>query len=336
MADKDPIDQIVDRFLRALGTNRVKLRWQWQRFKEGLGRRARAAENRSRSLGYEHQLCPQCGQPAGKDADRCVKCGAKLRGVAVQKAGRVIGALLPEGVPVATMVFLAACIGLYVVTVKWTYTTIDDASGFTPATAALYRFGANAFMSLADPSEVWRLVTANFLHGGVVHLGLNAYSIWLTGAEIEERFGPARTVVMLLVSGVCGHLFAAWWQLTQQSPPYPLVVGASTAAFGQIGFLLGSSLRAGRRGRDVRARVIPWLVYGLIMSFAIPIISWQGHVGGLVGGLLLGLVVADRRTARRIVPERVWAVLALGCVAVVAWAFLQAAKVEIPPGALGT
>jgi membrane associated rhomboid family serine protease len=324
----------LDRILRLLGTNRVKLRWRWQRFKESMARGARSAENRSRSLAYEHQLCPRCGQPAAKDAERCVKCGSRLHGAGVHRASKVASMLLPEGVPIVTMVFLAACIALFFITVKTTHDMLgEDARGLTPSNAALMRFGGNHgyWTLLAD--GWWRVITANFLHGGIFHILMNGYAMWLTGGEIEQRFGRARTAVMLVVTGAAGHLFAAWWAITQTAPPYPVVIGASTAAFGQMGLLLGHALRLrGHMGREMRGRMVPWVLYGVLMSFAIPQISWQGHLGGLAAGFLLGLVMADKLHGRRVLPEKVWTVLALACVALVAWAFALAARFQLPEG----
>jgi rhomboid protease GluP len=337
-----------DQILRAFGTNRVRLRWQWQRFKESLGRGKRSAENRSRSFTYEHQLCPICGQPAAKDATACVKCGTKLQGVAVQRAGKVLHLFLPEGVPIATTAFLAACVALFFITVKATFAMSDDASGFSPSNAALLRYGSNHpywTLLVGGPDVVpegtyvitwhgwWRLVTANFLHGGVMHILMNALSIWSLGSFLEHSFGRARTFVMLIVTGMAGHLLAAWWPLFRhEPPPWAPVVGASTAAFGQIGMLLGHALKQrGRGGRELRERAIQMILYGLLFTIVFPNISITGHVGGLVAGFVLGLAMADVNTARKRVPDAVWNVVALATVAVVVVAFVMAARFHLPP-----
>jgi len=279
---------LLDDILRLFGTNRMRVRWQLQKLREQASRKQRGLANRSQSLTYEHQLCPKCGHPAAKDEKTCTRCGARLLGVTISRASRALAWIVPEGVPVVTMVYIAACAALYFVTVQASHNYYGESyqGGSTPAPLMSIRFGAN-FRELVQEGEWWRLVTANFLHVDIWHIALNAYGLWVAGSVIEDRFGAARAAFVVLVTGVAGAAasFAYGGGFS---------AGASTAGFGMIGFVVGHALRySGQATADLRDRFIPWLLYGLIMSFGMQSkIDLWGHLGGMGAGLVLGLVVA--------------------------------------------
>ena len=136
--------------------------------------------------------------------------------------------------------------------------------------------------------EVWRLLTAGFLHAGLIHLGVNMFSLWVLGRPLEAALGRLRFVGLYL-AGLLGSSAVAYLL----TPPNVAVVGASGAIFA----LLGALFVLGRRlGLDTRS-LTGLLVINLVISFAVPGISWQAHVGGLVSGALVagGLSLAARR-----------------------------------------
>ncbi len=316
---------LLDDLLRLLGTNRTRLRWRLQQLRDKATRQQRSLANRSQSLTYEHQLCPSCGHPEAKGDKVCSRCGAKLHGVAVSRARRAAKSIMPEGVPVVTMVYIAACVALYYVTVKATqnYYQGDWEGGFRPDDLQLKRFGANYRELIQRGGEWWRLVTANFLHASISHIAMNAYGLWVAGSVIEERFGAARTAFVLLATGVAGAALSY-----KYGGGFSL--GASTAGFGQMGFIVGHALRfRGRATADLRARFVPWLLYGIIFTFASNKIDVYGHLGGVGAGFVLGALLADKQHGRR-APRWLWDVVAVGCVGVVGWAFYEAAVWHMP------
>jgi len=136
--------------------------------------------------------------------------------------------------------------------------------------------------------EVWRLLTAGFLHANLVHLGVNMFSLWVLGRPLEAALGRVRFIGLYL-AGLLGSSAVAYLL----TPPNVAVVGASGAIFA----LLGALFVLGRRlGLDTRS-LTGLLVINLVISFAVPGISWQAHVGGLVSGALVaaGLSLAARR-----------------------------------------
>jgi membrane associated rhomboid family serine protease len=132
--------------------------------------------------------------------------------------------------------------------------------------------------------EWWRLITAAFLHGGIIHLGFNMLMLFWIGAPIEEAIGRARFLILYLVSGLSGSAGALL--LTD---PNDITVGASGAIFG----LLGAALVFERQRTFVLGgSALSIIVLNLVLTFAVPNISIGGHIGGLVGGALGGLALS--------------------------------------------
>ena len=128
---------------------------------------------------------------------------------------------------------------------------------------------------LVGAGDWWRLVTSAFLHGGLLHLGMNMLMLWWIGAPMEEAIGRARFLVLYVVSGLAGS--AGVLVLS----PTDVTVGASGAIFG----ILGAALVFERqRNYVLGGSALSIIVLNLVLTFAIPNISIGGHLGGLAGG----------------------------------------------------
>lgn len=138
--------------------------------------------------------------------------------------------------------------------------------------------GAFADVGVAS-GEFYRLFTSELLHGGVFHLLVNGFALYILGPQLERWLGHSRFLALWLLSALGGSL------LTYVLEPTQLTVGASTALFGLFGaiFVLGRRL-----GFDTRF-VLILLVVNLVITFTIPNISWTGHIGGLLSGCVLAL-----------------------------------------------
>ncbi|MEM7155716.1 MAG: rhomboid family intramembrane serine protease [Myxococcota bacterium] len=139
----------------------------------------------------------------------------------------------------------------------------------------------------------WRVVSAGLLHGSVLHLVLNTWSLWVVGEWCEITWGHRRTVVLFLLASVSGCLASAAWVEA------PMVVGASAGIMGMAGALfVGRLLGRGHvavRLRPISARVLGvWLGVLVALGFFIDMIAQAGHLGGLAGGLFLGLAWSGR------------------------------------------
>ncbi|MEV0153548.1 rhomboid family intramembrane serine protease [Micromonospora sp. NPDC050686] len=138
--------------------------------------------------------------------------------------------------------------------------------------------------------EWYRLVTAMFLHYGVPHLLLNMWGLWVLGRTLEAALGPLRFLALYLIAGLGGNVAVYLF-----SPPNQPSAGASTAIFGLFAAIF---VIMRRLGRDTSA-IVPILVINLIFTFTVPNISVAGHLGGLVVGGLMALVLAYAPRGRR-------------------------------------
>lgn len=175
--------------------------------------------------------------------------------------------------PIVTWIIIALCIIMFFV------------SGMGYDTYTLIKYGAN-FSGLVRNGELYRLVTYMFLHAGIVHIGLNMYSLYIVGPRVEDFFGKWKYALIYFISGICGGL------LSIGVTPNVVSVGASAAIFGLFGALIyfGYNYR-GYIGAMVRSQVVPIVIYNLFMGLFIPGIDMWGHVGGLIGGILTANMV---------------------------------------------
>lgn len=129
----------------------------------------------------------------------------------------------------------------------------------------------------------WRLVSSMFLHWGIIHIGSNMLALWFIGTPVEQYLGRVRFGLLYFVSGLAGSAGA----LLQA--PTSAIAGASGAVFGILGAML--ILEWNVTG-SLAGQAMTWIVINLAISFGIPGISWGGHIGGLVGGILVTLTFA--------------------------------------------
>ena len=152
--------------------------------------------------------------------------------------------------------------------------------------------------------EWWRLVTAMFLHYGILHLGMNMLVLWIIGPRLEEYFGHGRYALVYLVSGLAGSAGALIWS------PTALTVGASGAIWGMMGAAL---VLEARKIYVFGGQAMGLVVFNLAITFLIPGISIGGHIGGLIGG---GLCAFAFSSLRRTPALATLSVVAVGAVSV--------------------
>jgi membrane associated rhomboid family serine protease len=134
-------------------------------------------------------------------------------------------------------------------------------------------------------TEPWRIVTSAFAHGGIVHIMFNGYSLWVLGNAVERIVGSAKFAVIFTASIVAGCLAVVVMN------PDSVVIGASAGVFGLFAALF--IVNRGFGGNNVSLVVIIGL--NLAIGFVVPGISWQAHLGGLVGGAVTSFLLLRRR-----------------------------------------
>lgn len=145
----------------------------------------------------------------------------------------------------------------------------------------------------------WRILTSAFLHGGLVHIALNMFSLWVIGRFVENVAGPVRMTVIYFASLVASGLGVVYL-----SPPANALVptlGASGAIFGLFGALFAIGLKLGPPGMQLVRANLGILILNLVITFWPGSgISWEAHVGGLIVGFLLTLLIYA--PPRRVAP----------------------------------
>jgi membrane associated rhomboid family serine protease len=131
--------------------------------------------------------------------------------------------------------------------------------------------------------EWYRLITGGFLHAGVLHIAMNMFALWILGSQLERVMGAARFVVVYMSALLVGSFGVMLLS------PHDLTVGASGAIFGLFGYALAYQL--GHRINIMQSGLGMVLLINLGFTFGVPGISIGGHLGGLAGGFVCGLVV---------------------------------------------
>lgn len=151
--------------------------------------------------------------------------------------------------------------------------------------------GANGPAAVAQ-AEYWRLVTSMFLHGGILHLALNGWALYQLGGLFEIWLGSLRLVAVYFASGIAGSLASVLWT---ERPS----VGASGAIFGLLGALIAFLLRRHQAltpgAKSLLMQLVMWAAINVFFGFSTPGIDNAAHLGGFAAGLVLGLVLRERR-----------------------------------------
>lgn len=244
-------------------------------------------------------MCPNCRAFVTTDDKVCPYCDAKMGAKAVDRrsAGEVFGGFIPA-VRFTTIIILLINTGLFI-------------ADYLFPQAGIKQFGASV-PSVLMQGQWYRLITAGFLHGDVLHILMNSWVLFDLGAEVEQIYGTSRLIVFYFVSTITG-----FWASSHFGH---FSVGSSAGIFGLIGAMLAFGVfDKSALGAQVKALYTRWLIYALVMSF-LPGIDLWAHVGGLAGGFAAGALASTPR-ARLMWKEPLLRALAGVSIAVTGLAF---------------
>jgi rhomboid protease GluP len=158
---------------------------------------------------------------------------------------------------------------------------------------ATYRLGMSAPYGIYIQHEWYRLITAMFLHGGLIHIGFNMMALMQIGPALEELYGSSRYFFLFIVTGAFGFLVSSF-PYGPWSPNNSL--GASGGLLGLVGAMLAiTGKRGGSYMRELRSRLISNVVILFVLGFMGMGIDNKAHLGGLASGFVLGKIFADRQ-----------------------------------------
>ena len=223
-------------------------------------------------------ICGECQTPAPVGVI-CPECMAQQRATAPRTrpvALTRVRAAANRGAPVVTYSLIGITLAIFV---------LQLIPGLAVTDRLLY---AGVYSSPAN-FEPWRMITSVFVHstGLLFHVLLNMYTLWIFGQLLEGLLGRGRFLALYLISGFAGSVGVLWL-----GDPMTGVVGASGAIFGLMGAFLVIQRRLGGNATQLFVLVGINLVIGFVPGFNI---AWQAHLGGLVGGALVGLIFVETR-----------------------------------------
>lgn len=260
-------------------------------------------------------MCPHCRAFITTSDRICPYCNEAVAPRAARGGNPtpILGGFIPHA-RFCTVIILLVNIGLYIAT-----SLVSMQSGRGSAmnidVQTLFDFGAKYGPAIAI-GQRWRLVTAGFLHGGLLHIGMNMWVLMDLGAGVEELYGAARMIVIYFISSVLGFYVSTMW-----NPGVPSV-GASAALFGLVGAMLALSIRhRGALGDHVRNVYLRYVIYMLIFSL-LPGIDMAAHVGGLLGGFGMAWITGQPGYGK-VTREPLWKIAAAVCIVITAYSFLK-------------
>jgi len=224
-------------------------------------------------------VCPSCGRLISANAPECIHCGRKNPGL------WGFGPVLQKWFGRAGLVqnLISACVVIYILSLLIDPAAVLNPRGFlgllSPSLQALDRLGMTGSYALIQ-GRWWTLITAVYLHGGLIHILFNMLWLRQLGTMVEELFGRSRTFLIFTISGAVGFLFSDLFGIT-------FTVGASGSIFGLLGALICyGRRRGGYFGTAVYRQVGTWAIVLFLFGFLMPAVNNIAHAGGFAGGYL--------------------------------------------------
>jgi len=261
-------------------------------------------------------LCPNCRKLISLDETACPYCGLVRPGLH-QTAGKLQNILFAFG-PIKTIiyvnvVFFALSLLLFPGGI---HPGRSPFSFLSPSDQSLLLLGATGTIPVIEYHRLWSLLSASFLHGGILHIVFNMMAFYQLGPFVLREFGLHRFVNIYILTGIAGFTVSVLAGVK-------FTIGASASICGLIGAIIyfGKS-RGGSYGEAIYKQALGWVVGLVIFGFLFSGINNWAHGGGLLSGLLLAYLLGynDRK------PESAWSkILAYACVLITAGALIWAA-----------
>jgi len=265
-------------------------------------------------------MCPHCRAFITNRDKVCPYCNEKVGPRAAERRdpGAIVGGFIPHA-RFITMIILTINVGLFLAEVL---ASQSRGSIWSIDLTTLYSFGGKYIGDAMHPGihqgQWWRLVTAGFLHGGLLHIGMNSWVLFDLGAQVEEVYGGSRLIVIYFLATVFGFLASTFWTSA-------ISVGASAGIMGLVGAMIALGVRHQNTstGAAMRGMYIRWAVYVMIFGLLPGLnIDNAAHLGGLAAGFGAAYVAGTPRIETAW-SERLWRGAAAACVVLTAASFLM-------------
>jgi len=265
-------------------------------------------------------LCPSCQKLISIDEPSCPYCGISRPGA---RRSLTFFSRLSKGFLDIVRVIIYTNVIFFLLSLFLN----PSALGFTanplgllaPSERSLLLLGATGIIPIEHYGRWWTLISASFLHGGILHIFFNMAALSQLGPFVVQEFGFHRFVIIYLLAGVAGFYLSVLAGI-------PLTIGASASICGLIGAILyyGKS-RGGFYGRAIYRQAMGWILGLAVFGLLIPGINNWAHGGGVIAGLLLAFLMGYEEKRREGLLLQILAgACLLSTIAVLIWAVFQA------------
>ncbi len=266
-------------------------------------------------------ICTSCGVLVGVNDPTCYNCGRRNPGLwgygpALRSLGRDLGFV---------SIVTGGTIIMFVLSLILSRQGVQMM--LSPSGQILYLLGASGAFPVVSEGRWWTLLTAAWLHGGIMHIFFNVMWIRQLGPEIANLYGAGRMVIIYTVSSITGFALSTALYLLPIHLPFfggaGLTVGASAPIFGLLGALVYYGRRTG--ASHIGQAGLQYALIAGVMGFILPGVDNSAHLGGFIGGYVISLILDPLKS------ERIdHLAIAVGCLVVTLLAVIWSVITALP------
>jgi len=250
-------------------------------------------------------LCPNCRKLISLDEPACPYCGLIRPGL--HNTAGIVRKIFLGSDPIRTIIYIN--IAFYFLSLLLDPEGILAGGGsfsfLSPSNQSLFLLGATGTIPVIQAHRFWTLISASFLHGGILHIAFNMMALYQLGPFVLREFGFHRFINLYIITGGCGFAASVLFGV-------PFTIGASASICGLIGAIIyyGKS-RGGSYGEAIYKQAMGWVVGLIFFGIIFPGINNWAHGGGILSGILLAFLMGYNDNKQ----ESAWSkLLAYACI----------------------
>ncbi|MGD0022072.1 MAG: rhomboid family intramembrane serine protease [Smithellaceae bacterium] len=230
-------------------------------------------------------LCPNCRKLISSDEPSCPYCGLLHPGL--HNTVGIIRNIFFAFDPVMTIIYIniAFYILAFFLNPLGVFSGGSPFNFLSPSGQSLFLLGATGTVPVFEFHRFWTLISASFLHGGILHIAFNMMALYQLGPFVLQIFGFHRFLIIYILSGIAGFAASLLFGVA-------FTIGASANICGLIGAILyyGKS-RGGYYGQAIYKQAVGWVIGLLVFGIIISGINNWAHAGGLLSGILFAFLM---------------------------------------------
>jgi membrane associated rhomboid family serine protease len=268
-------------------------------------------------------LCPRCRRLIGSEETVCSWCGASRANPFWKAMALTQGTLGNDWVMQSIFIVNIVFYIYSLILTRHHSFSLNPLGLLAPGQSSLLLLGATGTVPVDEFGRFWTFLSANYLHGGLLHIGFNLLAFRQIAPWVSQEYGDSRMFTIYTIGGVGGYILSYLAGI-------PFTIGASAAVCALIGSLLyyGKS-RGGTYGGMVYREVGRWVISIFLFGFFVPGINNWAHGGGILSGILLGMLLGYNEKKQESSLHRILAITCgiatIGCLA---WAAVGATAIR--------